>query len=466
MQLQMVKLLLVIVNVDIIIANNTSACIVNVDIIIANNTNAHIVNVDKIIANNTGEAAAGEAAADDAGEAAADDAGEAAADGDGEPAADDAGEAAADDAGEPAAEKNTAIPWLDCSSNVLAADEDARLARAVTTHKVDIDEHPPGYYRFLQRVCRIYKDDHNAKDVLHANRDTVLGTAIQDVFQQIRPCTHVPHDGDAGAALKAIIATVQDVFEMPPAGPVTGSDEWVKWMCRRPKGIHFSYAAKFPQLMKKLVLYFIKKGDANGFPPIKTDEEIPDGEYQERKKSRMPRRVRRTSRNSHKAHKSLRFLNMTSVNNVILILKNLGLYPVRVDAKNMPNGEVWDNFAEVLYTFWIYYCDHQGVVKSSLMARKILLYLFYGVFDGPRGRRKWPVVRGIHRYLYIVNVDIIIANNTNAYVVNVDIIIANNTNAYIVNVDIIIANNTNSYIVNIDKIIANNVTACIVNNVE
>jgi len=200
----------------------------------------------------------------------------------------------------------------------------------------------------------------------------------------------VPHNGDVAKARGQVMSVVQDVFRMPEAGPEVGSGEWIKWMSNRPKAITFCYAARFPVLLRKLVLFKIKTGlKKNGFPHKFEGEEVPNDKFYD------SNRVRKR-KGSNKAHKHLQFLNVSSVNATVLFLKNHGLFPVRVDAEGMPNGEDWDNFAEVLYTFWIVYCNQERLVKSSQVTRQVLLYLFYGFFEGPRGR-KWSVVRQIHR---------------------------------------------------------------------
>jgi len=99
---------------------------------------------------------------------------------DGESAEGAAGAAAEATHGETAQESAEASPetnidksaeqWSICYGQALTKDESCRLSKAVEDHDIDLDEYPPGYYRFLQRVCEVYKEDHNAKDVLHSRR--------------------------------------------------------------------------------------------------------------------------------------------------------------------------------------------------------------------------------------------------------------------------------------------------------
>jgi len=186
-----------------------------------------------------------------------------------------------------------------------------------------------------------------------------------------------------------VLRLAQTVFEMPHAGNTVGSVDWVAENVRKPQNITYSDAAKYPQLLSSLVRYLIKRGDKRGFPRFRPGEEVPEHQAYLHKTSKRPKVC-------HKPHKQLPFLCVSSVNKAIRDLKNLGLYPVRVQAENMPNNKNWDNFARVLHTFYVLYCNYQGLVSTSARARQVHLYVFYANFDGPRGR-KWPVIRAIHR---------------------------------------------------------------------
>ena len=56
--------------------------------------------------------------------------------------------------------------WRRCFLKSLSKEESCRLAKC----DLNLDSQPPGYYRFLTRVCQTYKQDHNCKDVLHSMR--------------------------------------------------------------------------------------------------------------------------------------------------------------------------------------------------------------------------------------------------------------------------------------------------------
>ena len=215
----------------------------------------------------------------------------------------------------------------------------------------------------------------------------MVASAIAQVFCDVEngnlPCEWDKNDGIG-------LHLVEQVFQMPDPGSAMGSVAWLQKQKNNPSKIPFRYAVQFPELMTSLVRYLIKKGTQQGFPKVKPGEEVCQSEaYQ-------PDSKRTRTKGSQKAHKHLPFLCVSSVNKAIRELKNLGLYPIRVMAEHMPSGKDWHNFAEVLHTFYVLYCQHQGLVKTSALARRVHLYIFYAAFDGPRGK-KWPVIRYVHR---------------------------------------------------------------------
>ena len=226
-------------------------------------------------------------------------------------------------------------------------------------------------------------------DEIRSTRDRHVEAAVGQVFCGI-PVDEQPHDSDTRAAKNAVLDILEAVFQMPAAGAAYGSLGWIKEQWASPKTISFADAGKFFKLMDRLVRYFISIGGLHGFPNLGEDEEVPQNEPYIAHK-----RVRR-ARGSNKAHKLLEFLNVSSVNKAITDLKNLGKYPVRIVGANMPSGKDWNNFAEVLYTFWIFYCKYEAIVRTSALARRVLVYIFFGLYDGPR-QRKWPMIRVIHR---------------------------------------------------------------------
>ena len=68
-------------------------------------------------------------------------------------------------------------------------------------------------------------------------------------------------------------------------------------------------------------------------------------------------------------------LRSVSHNKAINELRNLGLYPVNTRAtKDCP---VYNNYVSVLYSYWVFYCEAEGYNKHHVMARQVLLYVFY-----------------------------------------------------------------------------------------
>ena len=94
----------------------------------------------------------------------------------------------------------------------------------------------------------------------------------------------------------------------------------------------------------------------------------------------------------------------------IMCINNLDLYQfytgpcvcvmcVQVKAKDMPSGQGgWNNFAEVVYTFYVHYCVAEGLQETSVLARQVLLYLFYGSWISCKYKNKpQPIIRCLHK---------------------------------------------------------------------
>ena len=90
------------------------------------------------------------------------------------------------------------------------------------------------------------------------------------------------------------------------------------------------------------------------------------------------------------------FLRAVPCDAALKRLRAKGCYPIKIPASEMPNGAEWDNFAEALYTYFIHYCAAEGLTMSHVLARQVLLYLFYGVWEHKKTLRQYPVVRSIH----------------------------------------------------------------------
>lgn len=80
-------------------------------------------------------------------------------------------------------------------------------------------------------------------------------------------------------------------------------------------------------------------------------------------------------------------------------LKEAHLFPLKVHPDTRPDGSTWNNFAHVIYHYHVFYCVSEGLHRTSVTARKVLLYLFHGTAspeDTLRGVRRAPVIRIIH----------------------------------------------------------------------
>ena len=75
------------------------------------------------------------------------------------------------------------------------------------------------------------------------------------------------------------------------------------------------------------------------------------------------------------AHSYLSFLRIVSHNYAINELRNLGAYPVKTEGTETTG--VYTNFTNVLYYYWCYYCCAEGLNKHHVLARQVLMYLFY-----------------------------------------------------------------------------------------
>ena len=120
-----------------------------------------------------------------------------------------------------------------------------------------------------------------------------------------------------------------------------------------------------------------------GYPKIKGGEKVPTEEVYELNPMRnsRPRAV--------KTHGFLSYLRQHAVNAAVTQMKNICCYPIKM--KGTTN---WNNFAQYLYTFHVFYCDLEGLQMSNDLARKVLLYLFYGTYK--QNNKDFPVIRCLH----------------------------------------------------------------------
>ena len=101
------------------------------------------------------------------------------------------------------------------------------------------------------------------------------------------------------------------------------------------------------------------------------------------------------------AYFHVRFLRSASHKYAIRKLLEKGLFPCAVSAKNTNSGASFSNFNQVLYTYFIHYCEAEGLTQYHEMSRKVLLYLFHGTFKST-SECDVPVIRAIHKNMQTV----------------------------------------------------------------
>ena len=72
-----------------------------------------------------------------------------------------------------------------------------------------------------------------------------------------------------------------------------------------------------------------------------------------------------------------------------------------MSANNTTSGSSFTNFNRVLYTYFIHYCEAEGLTRYHEQSRKVLLYLFHGSFKSP-SECDVPVIRAIHKNMQTV----------------------------------------------------------------
>lgn len=79
---------------------------------------------------------------------------------------------------------------------------------------------------------------------------------------------------------------------------------------------------------------------------------------------------RTVNRRSVKENDMLKFLRSASHNFAIDRLRQAALYPVQIP-EAPPKKQPWENFAKVLYTYFIHYCSAEGLTISHVMTRQV-----------------------------------------------------------------------------------------------
>lgn len=93
------------------------------------------------------------------------------------------------------------------------------------------------------------------------------------------------------------------------------------------------------------------------------------------------------------------FLRRVSHTKAINALKEAHLFPLKMNPDTRHDGTPWNNFAHVIYHYHVFYCVSEGLHRTSLTARQVLVYLFHGTAapeDTLRGVKRAPVIRILH----------------------------------------------------------------------
>ena len=267
------------------------------------------------------------------------------------------------------------VRWLRFRRKELTKREIKRLVAAYQNGKKDITFvylNETTYYVFLDRVAREYNFQWEKKpDRMHLNRENLIKSAIATVYSQLTPADHLPHGGDKDSALHTIQPLLETTFRMPGQMLLTpGSSMWVK---KKLACNDWTYAdcVKYPEMLSAVVTHLIRTGKSEGkqcgYPEMKATDSVPFAKLYEVNPARVASR-RSTERDRH-----FPFLRAISVKKAITLLRNMNKLPVRVPAANGPHGVDWNNFAEVLHIFCIFYLFFEGVLRSQDLATSVRL---------------------------------------------------------------------------------------------
>ena len=163
--------------------------------------------------------------------------------------------------------------------------------------------------------------------------------------------------------------------------------------------VSFVLLCEHPQLLRHFVRKTIrsKTTDKNGYPILEPGETIPDGPYENISNSdRLPTYY---PSKSFKSVPRVPFLRKVSHIRAIRKLKDMGLSPKQMDKSTTPNKKRWNNFAKVLYNYYVFYCVSEGIERGSDRARAILVFLFHGagvVEQTQRGPKRVQILAVIH----------------------------------------------------------------------
>lgn len=192
---------------------------------------------------------------------------------------------------------------------------------------------------------------------------------------------------------------MEALFKLPGRGPAEGSTAWIRQQTQNIDRVSFYVMSKHRALLKAYVKREIRSPSTNdqGFVTLEKGEEVPNGRY--KRVDPSERLSTHTYSRSNKTVPRLPFLRRVSHTKAINALKEAHLFPLNMNPESTPDKAPWNNYAHVIYYYHVFYCVSEGLHRTSVTARKVLLYLSHG-FATPestlRGVKCAPVIRIIH----------------------------------------------------------------------
>ena len=220
---------------------------------------------------------------------------------------------------------------------------------------------------------------------------------------------------------------IELVFQMPELRPTRGTQRWVKYMCKNVYQTDFRDMTEFPKIFRAAYKVHRASFNKNGRPKLTNKDVLswnrygsPRGYFSFLRGVSVvcPYAYMHVSLHIHECvltHTCMcpytymnvssfyyvcvltRLCEQVSHNFAINCTRNAGFFPVCVSAEDPGNltNKTFDNFAKVLYFYYITYCMAEALGTTSKEAREALLYLHY-VTPEHKGK-KVPCVNIIHR---------------------------------------------------------------------
>ena len=236
--------------------------------------------------------------------------------------------------------------WARSRTPELTQEYLQRIEEAVKSqYDLNSDSAPPGIYPFIHRCAREYAHLWDSRERLHCAREHLTKVAVSHTFNQVTPRHAAPFKGETDVAFPVVLTMLQIVFDMPGKGLTRGTPEWLAYKKTDAKLITYKDASEFPELESVLVKSLInngikKKGPQKGWPII-GDVLTPsaDTEYQRTAIIVSNKRMVRPQT-------LLKFLRSGAHEVAVRRLRDGCFYPVKINAKTMPNNKSWTNIPQ------------------------------------------------------------------------------------------------------------------------